>query len=114
MVSRLFWVEISFAWTNQYYSNVDSNRHHYAQILSTFKAGILFVGAVSVMGEFRNCSKCSDCFIKLKIFKKRIVIFSRLVLERWYVFRKIDWVTYLEFPEFTLKQVQRLLSFSTS
>ena len=34
------------------------------------------------MGKFRNCSKCSDCYIKLKIVKEVIGIFSRLMLPR--------------------------------
>ncbi len=31
-------------------------------------------------------------------------------LERWYDFRATDWVNYLEYPEFTLKEAQRLMS----
>lgn len=30
-------------------------------------------------------------------------------LERWETFRNIDWLTYLEYPEFTTKEVRRLL-----
>ena len=30
-------------------------------------------------------------------------------LERWYVFRRTDWVNYLEYPEFTTKEVTRFL-----
>ena len=33
-----------------------------------------------------------------------------ILLERWYVFRKTDWATKIEYPEITLKQIQQLLS----
>jgi len=32
------------------------------------------------------------------------------MLERWEVFRQIDWVNYLEYPEFTNKEVKRFLN----
>ena len=31
-------------------------------------------------------------------------------LERWYDFRRIDWTKELEYPEFTFKETQRLIS----
>jgi hypothetical protein len=34
-------------------------------------------------------------------------------LERWYDYRTTDWVNYLEYPEFTTKEVNRFLAFST-
>jgi len=33
------------------------------------------------------------------------------LLERWYFFRRIDWVSELEYPEFTNKEVNRFLNF---
>lgn len=33
-------------------------------------------------------------------------------LERWYDYRQTDWVTELEYPEFTNKEVNRFLQFS--
>jgi len=35
---------------------------------------------------------------------------SQLWLERWYDYRRIDWATELEYPEFTNKEVNRFLS----
>lgn len=31
------------------------------------------------------------------------------VLERWYEFGRIDWVSELEYPEWTVKEVNRFL-----
>jgi hypothetical protein len=35
------------------------------------------------------------------------------LLERWYDYRTTDWATHLEYPEFTMKEVNRLLQFPT-
>ena len=32
-------------------------------------------------------------------------------LERWYDYRRIDWTSKLEYPEFTFRQAQQLLTF---
>jgi len=46
-----------------------------------------------------------------KLFDKIANLASRQAwLERWYVFRRTDWTTELEYPEFTNKEVNRLLS----
>ena len=34
-----------------------------------------------------------------------------IMLERWYEFGKIDWVSELEYPEWTVKEVGRFLDF---
>lgn len=39
-----------------------------------------------------------------------LVIISNPMLERWYDYRTTDWVNYLEYPEFTAKETQRLLA----
>jgi len=33
------------------------------------------------------------------------------MLEQWYVFRRIDWIKELEYPEWTNKEVNRFLQF---
>jgi hypothetical protein len=35
---------------------------------------------------------------------------GKTMLERWYDFGRIDWATELEYPEFTMKQTQQLLT----
>ena len=40
----------------------------------------------------------------------RLGILGSTLLERWYVFRRTDWASYLEYPEFTNKEVNRFLS----
>jgi len=38
-----------------------------------------------------------------------MVRLRRVQLERWYDFRRIDWASELEYPEFTMKQTEELL-----
>ena len=47
----------------------------------------------------------------IKPFDKIANLASRPIwLERWYDFRATDWASYLEYPEFTMKQTQHFLS----
>ena len=39
------------------------------------------------------------------------VIQKKLVLKTWDSYRKQDWVNEIEYPEFTIKEVNRFLSF---
>jgi hypothetical protein len=57
-------------------------------------------------------------FISSAIYQFSIPIVAYLVLlspqlERWYVFRRTDWINYLEYPEWTNNEVNRFLHFDT-
>jgi len=39
------------------------------------------------------------------------VAISVAMLERWYEFGRIDWVSELEYPEWTVKEVNRFLQY---
>ena len=45
--------------------------------------------------------------------KHEAVIIRGLRLERWYVFRRTDWATELEYPEFTNKEINKFLTFKS-
>lgn len=38
--------------------------------------------------------------------------YYRIKLEKWSQFRTTDWVNYLEYPEYTTKEINRFLNFS--
>lgn len=44
------------------------------------------------------------------MFDNHLIRYVIQNFEKWSQFRTTDWVNYLEYPEFTLKQTQQLLA----